>query len=252
MKVLTLFFSYLSFLPFYSQAQEDVPLEVIKRDTIHLKGVVVDMNGAPVPFISLRSESADLRYGQCYLGALTDSLGRFEIRGAHHHDTISLAPYGNYTIQYQNKGSRFITIQIPTAASQDVAAGIEAKRIQTKLVPAFTIYRPAEFVNCGCPPVTVNAGYPGGEEAFKKFIEANLRYPNKAIEKNIEGTVKIGFRIAKNGSLSNFVVLDGIGYGCDEEALRVMKLSKNWYPFVRSSRPVVAEQTVAIRFELED
>jgi TonB family protein len=66
--------------------------------------------------------------------------------------------------------------------------------------------------------------YPGGSEAFKKFIAENLRYPEAASESKIEGSVIVGYDISDDGLVDNPHVLKGLGYGCDEEAVRVIGL----------------------------
>jgi protein TonB len=68
--------------------------------------------------------------------------------------------------------------------------------------------------------------YPGGKEAFRKFIKENLRYPAEALEKRIEGEVHISYWVEGNGRVSEAEVTHGIGYGCDEEALRLVKMLK--------------------------
>lgn len=66
--------------------------------------------------------------------------------------------------------------------------------------------------------------YTGGKKAFSAFLQQNLKYPPKAIEANIEGSVLVEFEIDDNGIVHNPRVLKGIGSGCDEEAIRVVSL----------------------------
>ena len=66
--------------------------------------------------------------------------------------------------------------------------------------------------------------YIGGSEDFRKFISENLRYPEAAIENKIEGSVIVEYDISDDGLVYNPHVLKGLGYGCDEEAMRVIGL----------------------------
>jgi len=66
--------------------------------------------------------------------------------------------------------------------------------------------------------------YGGGNEEFKKFIAANLRYPKAALEAQVEGKVLVEYEIDDNGIVQNPRVLRCLGYGCDEEAMRVVGL----------------------------
>jgi len=68
--------------------------------------------------------------------------------------------------------------------------------------------------------------YPGGKTELKKFILKNLKYPDEALEKNIEGIVYIKYRVNALGEVISAIVTKGIGYGCDEEAIRLCKLLK--------------------------
>jgi TonB family protein len=92
--------------------------------------------------------------------------------------------------------------------------------------------------------------YQGGQKALGKFLGSRLRYPVRARENKIQGKVYIGFVIEKNGSLSDFKVIRGIGGGCDEEAIRVLKLSPLWKPGYSNGKPVRTSYTLPITFQL--
>ena len=68
--------------------------------------------------------------------------------------------------------------------------------------------------------------YPGGKEALSKFVGDNLKYPQEALDKDIEGTVRIKYTINHKGDVIDTRVLHGLGHGCDEEAERVVRLLK--------------------------
>ena len=68
--------------------------------------------------------------------------------------------------------------------------------------------------------------YPGGKTAFQEFIRKNLRYPKEALEKKVEGSVHIHYRVDGLGKVIEANVTKGLGYGCDEEAMRVVNLLK--------------------------
>lgn len=66
--------------------------------------------------------------------------------------------------------------------------------------------------------------YPGGPKELTKFIYTHLRYPKEAFNANVEGTVYVEYDIDYQGVVVGARVLKGLGHGCDEEALRVVKL----------------------------
>ncbi len=65
--------------------------------------------------------------------------------------------------------------------------------------------------------------YPGGKTAFREFVAKHLQYPGEALKKQISGTVMLTAEIDHNGKVINVKINKGIGYGCDEEAERVVK-----------------------------
>ncbi len=90
--------------------------------------------------------------------------------------------------------------------------------------------------------------YPGGDEARFKFLQNNIKYPKVATYNGIKGVVYITFIVEKDGSLSNIKILQGIGGGCDEEALRVARLMPKWIPGKRKGQPVRVYVNMPIRF----
>ena len=68
--------------------------------------------------------------------------------------------------------------------------------------------------------------YPGGNEALGKFLKENIKYPDEARKNNIEGIVHISFDVDHYGRISNEHIIHSLGYGCDEEAIRVVNLLK--------------------------
>jgi protein TonB len=70
--------------------------------------------------------------------------------------------------------------------------------------------------------------YPGGHKALSEFINQHRVYPEDAIKNNIEGTVTVDYDVNVFGKVVKTNVKHGIGYGCDEEACRLVSLLK--YP----------------------
>ncbi len=121
-------------------------------------------------------------------------------------------------------------------------------------VPAPEATKPAE-VEAKAPEifeiVEIQPEFVGGMEAFRAFLSKNLRYPNAAQRSNIQGRVYLNFTVEPDGSLSNINILRGIGFGCDEEAVRVMKLTPKWKPGKQAGRAVRVKFTMPIVFALE-
>jgi periplasmic protein TonB len=92
--------------------------------------------------------------------------------------------------------------------------------------------------------------YPGGDEARIKFLVDNFVYPTSAKEKGIQGTVYVTFIVGEDGAVSNVKVLRGIGGGCDEEAVRIMKMMPKWNPGKQDGKNVSVQYNLPIKFKL--
>jgi len=90
----------------------------------------------------------------------------------------------------------------------------------------------------------------GGEQKLFEFIGKNVVYPQEAIDAGIEGKVFVEFYIEKDGTVCDAKVLRGIGYGCDEEALRVIGLMPKWSPGKQRGKAVRVRYTLPINFKL--
>jgi protein TonB len=93
--------------------------------------------------------------------------------------------------------------------------------------------------------------FPGGEHELMKYIADNVVYPQTAIDEGIQGRVIVSFVVEPNGKVTNVEVLRGIGGGCDEEAVRVVKSLPNWEAGVRRGKNVRVAIAVPVKFALE-
>lgn len=92
--------------------------------------------------------------------------------------------------------------------------------------------------------------FPGGEDALFKFLGENIQYPEKAKELGVQGVVYVSFVIEESGELGNVKVIRGIGAGCDEEAIRVIKSMPNWKPGTINGKEVRVQYNLPIRYTL--
>lgn len=89
-----------------------------------------------------------------------------------------------------------------------------------------------------------------GMDGFYEYVSKNLLYPKEARRNGVEGKVFVQFVVERNGELSGFKVLMGLGYGCDEEAIRVIQDSPPWIPGYQRGKPVRQRYVVPINFRL--
>ena len=99
--------------------------------------------------------------------------------------------------------------------------------------------------------VEEQASFPGGMGEWNKFLKKNLKYPRQAQRMGIEGGVFLSFIVDKAGVISDIKVMRGIGGGCDEEAIRVLKASPKWSPGKQRGRAVKSRMQLRVLFRLK-
>jgi len=106
------------------------------------------------------------------------------------------------------------------------------------------VYSSVEMQN---PPT-----YPGGIAKLYEFLSKNISYPKMAAEAKQEGTVYLSFMIEKDGSLSELQSHGRkLGYGLEEEAIRVLSMSPPWNPGTHNGEPVIAKYNIPVKFSLK-
>lgn len=91
--------------------------------------------------------------------------------------------------------------------------------------------------------------FKGGMKALKLFVSTHLKYPRKALEDKVEGTVHLRYSIDRTGKTFNIKVVKGIGNDCNEEAQRIIGLLKFEIPKNRAGR-LIFHKTLQIHFRL--
>ena len=98
--------------------------------------------------------------------------------------------------------------------------------------------------------VEVMPVFPGGAGKMKEYIAKNIVYPTYAIENGIQGRVFVTFVVERDGSISNVKVRRGIGFGCDEEAIRVIQSMPKWIPGRQRGETVRCSYIIPILFKM--
>jgi len=98
--------------------------------------------------------------------------------------------------------------------------------------------------------IDVYPEFPGGMAAWAKFIQRTLRYPYMAQESGVQGKVYLSFVIEKDGAITDVNVTRGIGAGCDEEAVRVLKKSPKWKAGLQNNQAVRVRYNMPINYTI--
>ncbi len=95
--------------------------------------------------------------------------------------------------------------------------------------------------------------FPGGNAGLQKYFDDNLNYPEAASNDGVEGTVKVSFIVDENGKLSSPQIIgEKMGYGMEDEALRVVQKMPSWNPGKLKGKNVKTRYTLPIKYQLSN
>lgn len=99
--------------------------------------------------------------------------------------------------------------------------------------------------------VEVQATYPGGDEALIAFVNKNVKYPEIALEQELQGTVILRFKVDTDGSVSTIKVERSLSKECDKAAADVVKKLKRFIPAKQNGHPVPVWFRLPVRFRIQ-
>ena len=103
--------------------------------------------------------------------------------------------------------------------------------------------------HAGLPnPQPIFPRFPSGNDSLAIFIRSHTTYPKAAKKHHVSGVIEVGFTVAIDGTIKNPKVLNHLGYGCDEEAIRVVNLMPKWIPAVKGREPMELDSRVNVSF----
>lgn len=170
------------------------------------------------------------------IGTVTNAKGEYEIVTTETNPTLVYAFIGLNTTEVNAASRSEIDVSLTTDATQlseVVVTGYGTSKADSEYTPTVDLTHPT-------------IGY----RKFKQYLQDNLRYPQEAITKKIEGRVRVEFTVETDGSLSNFIILKSIGSGCDEELIRLIKEGPQWVPTKKDNVATQDKARVELRFKL--
>lgn len=195
---------------------------------ITITGRVVDRKGTPLAGVFITMESTAIT-------ATTNAAGGFLLasESATPVLTFKCAGYQTQTVQLKSAQPVTLTMSEVGVATAALAAGLEA------------INKP--IILADDQPT-----FPGGVDAYRTFLQQNVHYPEAAKAKNFSGDVFVSFVVDEAGRLLDAEVVKGVGFGLDEEALRLVRLMPWWTPAHLNGKPVRVPATLRIRFGIQE
>ena len=125
------------------------------------------------------------------------------------------------------------------------------KTAEKQIIASTPVAPQAEKENKVYAVVDKQPSFVGGPAALKKFWEENIQYPEEAKKKNVTGTVYATFIVRADGSVTDIKIIRGIGSGCDEELVRVIKLMPKWVPGEHKGQKVDVQFNLPVKFQLD-
>lgn len=163
---------------------------------------------------------------------------------------------GNYSIAV-NDTSQVLLYNFIGMMSQEVKAN--RAQIDVSMEPDYSALSEVVVTGYGGAPsgdtrdMSYSPAVPeGGKGSFRNYLEEKMQYPRQALEKKIEGVVVVEFTVGTSGNLSDYKIIRSLGYGCDEEALRLIQEGPSWTPARRGNEPLSDKVRVRVRFKLPD
>lgn len=161
-------------------------------------------------------------------------------------ELISPQPNKEIMLEPEVKVVEEISVDTEIDTEYEESEGIEELMFEEDIEPDFSgqkIYQSVE--------IDEEPKFPGGVHALMEYIADNVIYPQTAIDEGVQGRVLVRFVVEPNGKVTNVEVLQGIGAGCDEEAIRVVKSLPDWEPGVKRGESVRVAVFAPIRFAFE-
>jgi protein TonB len=142
------------------------------------------------------------------------------------------------------KGNSIMTndVAIHTILDGDVPENIDSTM---KVIAPDPVRNDEIIVFSQEPPI-----FPGGPTALLKYIADNTKYPQEAIDINLQGKVIVKFAVMYDGSVSRIEVLRGVSPLLDNEAMRVVGTLPKWKPGKQNGNPVSVWFMVPVTFKI--
>ena len=157
-------------------------------------------------------------------------------------DNISVLKGRTATDLYGDKGKNgAVFIYTKAKAASQAGKGVPYSADKTENQDGLLVFRVVEEM----------PEFPGGEQALRNFIGSNIKYPDYAVKKNLQGTVFITFVVKSDGTVGNAKVVRGVDASLDQEALRVVNLMPAWKPGKQKGQAVNVAYTIPVQFKLD-
>ncbi len=206
---------------------KDVVPQRIVRGT-----VTTEEEGSPLPGVNIAIKGTTR-------GTVTDLHGNYSLE----------VPSEPVTLSYSFIGME--TKEIKPGSQLILNVRMKADAVQLSEVMVVGQSRQLDGLDDIAKPVVRLAAPVGGIRAYNHYLENGIQYTPEAIAKKVKGKVVITFTVTTTGALTDFNVVRGLGYGCEEEVVRLVKAGPDWTPSYEDDIAVESEVRVKLKFDAE-
>ncbi|RRA99108.1 TonB family protein [Larkinella rosea] len=230
-----------SLFVFVAACEDQSKKDVVSNQEITVSGQILSADGKPLPGATIELKGIER-------GTTTNAEGRY---------TISAPANADLLISFVGHRSQKISIGGQTSINTKLVPGPDHKVsgfLGEVTTPGYTVEIPAEADNDSriFTVVEKHPEFPGGMEGLGNYITKNLKYPEAALRAHVSGRVYLSFVVNTDGSMQDIQILKGIGFGADEEAIRMIKAMPRWKPGTQDGKPVRVKYNLPIKFDLEN
>ena len=195
-------------------------------DLGYVSGQITDEVGNPVPGVNVMIKGSST-------GTLSDIDGNYQI-----------ARKGN-DLNFSFIGMESIDIKVGDQDTINVVMESDVQALSEVVVVGYgTSDQEEQGYKSARPAIDMSD--------YRDYLETNLKYPEAAKEQAVEGKVILKLTIDPSGTISAINIKRNLGFGCDEEAIRLVKEGPTWTPAERDGQPVSSEVRVKVKFDLKD
>lgn len=167
------------------------------------------------------------------IGTQSSLDGQYQLTNVMPGNTLRFSFLGYLTQEVKIDSTQVLNIQLEpdaTSLAELVVTGIGMTDDKEDDMSSYAIAKP-------------KGGYP----SFNRYLRNNIKYPEAAKTQKVRGRVTLEFDVSETGELSNFKIVKGLGYGCDEEAIRLVKEGPQWNSKTEGVTKTPVKSTVKIR-----
>jgi len=211
-----------------TEAQRSAVAPAKMNMTKSISGQVVSSeDGSPLPGVNVILKGTTI-------GTVTDSQGDYKIS----------TDMDNRSLVFSFIGLQPQEIDASNQDKVDVQMKEDASQLSEVIVTAMGVAKDDQ-----AEPVMKWAEPEGGRKAYDAYLESNLVYPEEALKNKINGKAGIEFTVGKDGDLSDFRVIKKLGFGCEDEIIRLVKNGPRWNPTTENNKPIESTVRVRLRFD---